>query len=151
MENKTGLRNAMKIIIALIATIGAIYVVSLPAQEITQQAGDFVFRNDIRPEYSKNLSVSELKDLKAAEDITIVDVRLTEDFETDPTLIPGAEYRDPELIASWADLLPKDKKVVLYCVKGAWVSHKAATYLNEKGYDVSTLDGGIVDWKASEE
>ncbi len=146
----------MKILIGLIATIGAIYVVSLPAQESTGQeieavTDEFVFRKDERPEYNKNLSVSELKTLKADEDITIVDVRLSEDFAADPSLIPGAEYRDPELIASWADLLPKDKKVVLYCVKGAWVSHKAATYLNNKGYDVSTLDGGIVDWKASED
>ncbi|MDG1994873.1 MAG: rhodanese-like domain-containing protein [Emcibacteraceae bacterium] len=51
------------------------------------------------------------------------------------------------MIAKWAELLPKDKKVILYCVKGAWVSHKAATYLNDKGYDVSTLNGGIRQWK----
>lgn len=133
------------------ATLTAIYVVSLPAQEITNPTDTFVFRNNDRPEYAKNLSIDELKELKTAEDITLIDVRLTEDFALDPTLIPGAEYRDPELIASWADLLPKDKKVVLYCVKGAWVSHKAATYLNEKGYDVTTLDGGINGWKASEE
>lgn len=146
----------MKIALALMVTLTAIYVVSLPAQEITnpgitESADKFVFRNDIRPEYDKNLSLEELKSLKGTEDITLVDVRLTEDFALDPTLIPGAEYRDPELIDNWADLLPKDKKVVLYCVKGAWVSHKAATYLNEKGYDVSTLDGGINAWKASEQ
>lgn len=141
----------MKIVFALMATLTAIYVVSLPAQEITNPADEFVFRNDVRPEYNKNLSIDELKELTAAEDITIVDVRLTEDFALDPSLIPGAEYRDPEMIESWADLLPKDKKVVLYCVKGAWVSHKAATYLNEKGYDVSTLDGGINGWKASDD
>jgi tRNA 2-thiocytidine biosynthesis protein TtcA len=141
----------MKIILALMATLTAIYVVSLPAQEITNPADTYVFRNDDRPEYNKNLSVDELKALKNADDITLIDVRLTEDFALDPTLIPGAQYRDPEMIASWADLFPKDKKVVLYCVKGAWVSHKAATYLNEKGYDVSTLDGGINSWKASEE
>ncbi len=141
----------MKIVIALLATLATIYVVSLPAQEITSPNEDYVFRNDVRPEYNKNLSVDELKDLTAAEDITIVDVRLTEDFALDPILIPGAEYRDPELISSWSDLLPKDKKVVLYCVKGAWVSHQAATYLSEKGYDVSTLDGGINGWKADEE
>lgn len=140
----------MKIILALMATLTAIYVVSLPAQEITNPTDAYVFRNDERPDYNKNLSVDELKSLKTAEDITLIDVRLTEDFALDPTLIPGAQYRDPEMIASWADLLPKDKKVVLYCVKGAWVSHKAATYLNEKGYDVSTLDGGINGWKTAD-
>ena len=113
------------------------------------QEKEFVFRNDVRPEYNKNITVDELNTLQKTEDITLIDVRLTEDFALDPILIPGATYNDPELITEWANLLPKDKKVVLYCVKGAWVSHKAATYLNDKGYDVSTLNGGIRQWKAS--
>jgi len=141
----------MKAFIATLVTFAAVYVISLPAQENPASSEDYVFRNDVRPEYQQNLSVSELNQLREDQDITLIDVRLTEDYALDPTLIPGAEYKNPELIASWAELLPRDKKVVLYCVKGAWVSHKAATYLSEKGYDVSTLDGGINGWKASEE
>lgn len=110
---------------------------------------EYVFRNDVRPEYNKNISVDELNSLQKNEEITLIDVRLTEDFALDPILIPGATYNDPELITEWANLIPKNKKVVLYCVKGAWVSHKAATYLNSKGYDVSTLNGGIRQWKTS--
>ena len=109
----------------------------------------YVFRNDVRPEYTKNITVVDLNKLQINENITLIDVSLTEDFALDPILIPGAQYNDPELITEWANLIPKDKKVVLYCVKGAWVSHKAATYLNEKGYDVSTLNGGIRRWKSS--
>lgn len=109
---------------------------------------EFVFRNDDRPEYSKNITVDDLNSMQQSEDITLIDVRLAEDFALDPTLIPGATYNDPELITEWAKLLPKDKKIVLYCVKGAWVSHKAATYLSNKGYDVSTLNGGIRQWKS---
>jgi len=123
----------------------------LSATSITafaQEADEnYVFRNDIRPEYNKNITMAELSALQKDGDITLIDVRLTEDFALDPILIPGAQYNDPELITKWADLLPKDKKVILYCVKGAWVSHKAANYLNDKGYDVSTLDGGIRQWK----
>ena len=75
-----------------------------------QQTEEYVFRNDVRPEYSKNITVDELSTLQKNEDITLIDVRLTEDFALDPTLIPGAKYNDPELINTWADLIPKDKK-----------------------------------------
>lgn len=108
----------------------------------------YVFRNDDRPIYDKNISVAQLEEMQNNQNITLIDVRLTEDFKLDPILIPGAEYKNPENISNWVENLPKDKKIVLYCVKGAWVSHKAATYLNQKGYDVSTLDGGVRDWKA---
>jgi Fe-Mn family superoxide dismutase len=63
-------------------------------------------------------------------------------------LIPGAIRRDPEGIADRAGKLPKDKPVVVYCVKGKWVSQKAATYLSEHGFDVRSLDGGINAWDA---
>lgn len=109
---------------------------------------NYVFRNDVRPEYTNNITVDNLNILQNSEDITLIDVRLVEDFALDPILIPGAVYNDPELITEWSKLLPKNKKIILYCVKGAWVSHKAATYLNEKGYDVSTLNGGIRQWKS---
>lgn len=128
--------------------LSAIILLSNLSVSSFAQEQEFVFRNDVRPEYNKNITVDELNTLQKTEDITLIDVRLTEDFALDPILIPGATYNDPELITEWANLLPKDKKLVLYCVKGAWVSHKAATYLNDKGYDVSTLNGGIRQWKS---
>jgi len=108
---------------------------------------EFIFRSQDRPEYKKNVSLEQLKELQDTQNIALIDVRLAEDFALDPILIPGAEYKDPENISKWVDTLPKDKKIILYCVKGAWVSQKAATYLNEKGYDVSSLNGGLRDWK----
>lgn len=108
---------------------------------------EFIFRNQVRPEYNKNIDLNELSALQKSQNITLIDVRLIEDFDLDPILIPGAQYQNPENISKWALELPKDQKIVLYCVKGAWVSHKAATYLNGQGYDVVTLKGGIRDWK----
>jgi rhodanese-related sulfurtransferase len=32
---------------------------------------------------------------------------------------------------------------VVHCVKGKWVSQKAAAYLGEHGFDVRSLNGGI--------
>lgn len=107
----------------------------------------YAFRNDDRPEYTRTASVADLK-AQAPDGVTVVDVRLSEDFAASPTMIPGAIRRDPEGIADWASKLPKNKPVVVYCVKGKWVSQKAATYLSEHGFDVRSLDGGINAWDA---
>ena len=107
----------------------------------------YVFRNDDRPAYTRTASVDDLKAM-APDAVTILDVRLSEDFAASPTMIPGASHHDPEAIADWASKLPRDKPVVVYCVKGKWVSQKAATYLSEQGFDVRSLDGGINAWDA---
>ncbi|MEQ1784822.1 MAG: thiosulfate sulfurtransferase GlpE [Hyphomonadaceae bacterium] len=107
----------------------------------------YVFRNDDRPAYTRTASVDDLKAM-APDAVTILDVRLSEDFAASPTMIPGASHHDPEAIADWASKLPRDKPVVVYCVKGKWVSQKAATYLSEQGFDVRSLEGGIDAWDA---
>ena len=105
----------------------------------------YVFRNNERPEYTRTTTVDSLKAMNPAA-VTLLDVRLNEDFAASPTMIPGAVHRDPEAIAQWASQIPKDKPVVVYCVKGKWVSQKAATYLSKHGFDVRSLDGGIDAW-----
>lgn len=107
----------------------------------------YVFRNDDRPAYTRTASVDELRAM-APGAVTLLDVRLSEDFAASPTMIPGATHRDPEAIADWARTLPRDKPIVVYCVKGKWVSQKAATYLSAQGFDVRSLDGGINAWDA---
>ena len=107
---------------------------------------EFDFRDADRPTFEKRLSVAELLDKS---DVIVLDVRLSEDFESDPQLIPGALRRDPELISAWASDLPVDKSIVTYCVRGKWVSQKAATYLEAQGFNVRSLEGGIEAWKAS--
>ena len=81
----------------------------------------YEFRSEERPEYKNTVSVSELAALQASGQVTIVDVRLFEDYEADPVLITGATYQDPEMISGWSNTLRKDKPVVAYCVKGKWV------------------------------
>ncbi len=110
-------------------------------------AGAYDFRGDDRPTYDKTVSSDELV-AHRVQGGTIVDVRLKEDFDGDPVLIPGAVYKDPERIQEWADQMsPVDGPVVVYCVRGKWVSQKAATYLESRGFEVFSLDGGIEGWK----
>lgn len=107
-------------------------------------ASDYEFRSDDRPSYDRAVTVDELPANAA-----VLDVRLKEDFDADPVLLPGATYRDPDKIELWAkNLSPGDGPVVVYCVRGKWVSQKAATYLADEGFDVYTMEGGIEAWKA---
>ncbi|MBT5873155.1 MAG: hypothetical protein HOH43_07020 [Candidatus Latescibacteria bacterium] len=107
----------------------------------------YEFRSEDRPEYKNTVSVGELAALQESGEVTIVDVRLFEDYEADPVLIAGAKYKDPEMISGWSNTLRKDRPVVAYCVKGKWVSQKAATFLKDKGFEVYSLEGGIEAWK----
>lgn len=110
-------------------------------------ASTFEFRDEARPTYDKTISAEDLNALNTG-DATIIDVRLSEDFASHPVLVSGAIYKDPEDITVWATSLPKDRPVIVYCVKGKWVSQKAATYLSEAGLDVYSLDGGLEAWEA---
>ncbi len=108
------------------------------------------FRSNDRPAYDRFVSPAQMETL-AAQGAIIIDVRLAEDFASNPQLIPGAERRDPEQISRWADALPKNRSIVLYCVKGAWVSQKAASILRRRNLDVYSLSGGLVAWTAAKQ
>ncbi len=89
-------------------------------------ASGYEFRSDDRPAYDRAVSVEQLDALQM-QGAAILDVRLSEDFDADPRLIPNAYYRDPEAIESWArTMTPGARPVVVYCVRGRWVSQKAA-------------------------
>jgi len=105
------------------------------------------FRGNDRPPYEQRVSPATLEDMHR-NGARIVDVRLREDFSADPVLLPDASYRDPDDITRWAgEMSPLDGPVIVYCVRGKWVSQKAANYLNDRGFEVYSLDGGIEAWK----
>ncbi|MDA9770910.1 hypothetical protein N9D02_07725 [Emcibacteraceae bacterium] len=57
--------------------LSAIILLSNLSISALAQEQVFVFSNDVRPEYNKNITVDELNTLQKTEDITIIDVRLT--------------------------------------------------------------------------
>lgn len=79
----------------------------------------------------------------------VIDVRLKEDFDADPVLIPDATWRDPNAIDAWAKELSPGAPVVVYCVRGHWVSQSVTKKLRDLGLEVSQLTGGIEAWKAA--
>jgi membrane protein DedA with SNARE-associated domain len=62
------------------------------------------------------ITPEELKQkLDAGEDVVIVDLRHSMDFEADPKTIPGAFRMDATELQEKSDRLPRDREVILYC------------------------------------
>jgi membrane protein DedA with SNARE-associated domain len=62
------------------------------------------------------MTVEELKQkIDAGEEIVIVDLRHSLDFEADPQTIPGAFHMDAKELEQKNDRLPRDREVILYC------------------------------------
>lgn len=72
----------------------------------------------------------------------IVGVRTPEEYALGH--VPGAVNLPVEEVARWADTLPKDKPVYLYCRSGNR-SRQAAEYLKRKGYaNLYNVEGGVL-------
>jgi membrane protein DedA with SNARE-associated domain len=62
------------------------------------------------------ITPEELKTkLDAGEELVIVDLRHSLDFEADPETIPGAFRMDAKELEEKNDRLPRDREVILYC------------------------------------
>ena len=79
----------------------------------------------------------------------ILDVRRVADREAAPEHLPGAQWQNPEQLAEWADSLPKDQDIVLYCARGGSVSNSVVDALQAKGLKACFIEGGIEGWKAA--
>jgi superoxide dismutase, Fe-Mn family len=79
----------------------------------------------------------------------VFDVRRAAVFDAAPTLIPGAHWRDPAAVGTWAAELPADREVVVYCVYGHEVGRATALRLRAQGVNARYLQGGIDGWLAA--
>lgn len=79
----------------------------------------------------------------------ILDVRRSDDRNASSEAIAGANWKDPTQIGAWADELPKDQDIVLYCVRGGSVSNSVVDALQAKGLKARFIEGGIEGWKAA--
>jgi len=62
------------------------------------------------------ITVEELKQkLDAGDELAIVDLRHSLDFEASPETIPGAMHIDAKELQEKNNLLPRDREVILYC------------------------------------
>lgn len=96
-----------------------------------------------------SVTPEELAAMRRTGDLLVVDIRRQADLELDGTVIPGAVRGDPESLDLWADSLPKDRTIVVYCVRGGSVSKSVTPQLVARGLNAKYVEGGITAWKDS--
>jgi rhodanese-related sulfurtransferase len=95
----------------------------------------------------RTLTPQELRQSATEGNMLLFDVRRESDFAADPQTLPGAERRDPEQVEAWAKDLPRDKEVIIYCVRGGSVSNSVLDKLQARGIRARYLEGGLEAWK----
>ena len=95
------------------------------------------------------ISPNDLKKLRNASTVAILDVRRKSDLDASRDKILGATWCDPDAMEEWADKIPKNREVVLYCVRGGSVSNAVVDALQAKGVQARFIEGGIEGWKAA--
>lgn len=84
------------------------------------------------------------KDLSTHKDLMIIDVR--EEYEREICCIKGSEHIPLSMLAGVSKMLPKDKKIILYCHKGLRSLDAVKTVRNEGLENCYSLSGGIARW-----
>jgi len=93
--------------------LAVLVIGSLVGYLVWKFVGRQKFLRDLR---IARISPKELKaKLDAHEDLVIMDLRHSVDFEADPETIPGAFRIDAQELEEKADSLPHDREVILYC------------------------------------
>jgi Fe-Mn family superoxide dismutase len=78
----------------------------------------------------------------------LLDVRRRPAFDAGADMLPGALWREPEQVETWAGDLPAGREVLVYCVYGHNVSEDAAAQLRRLGVNARPRLGGLAAWHA---
>jgi rhodanese-related sulfurtransferase len=78
----------------------------------------------------------------------LVDVRLDEDFDTDPRLIPGSVRRAHGDASAWSGDCAGRSAVVI-CKKGLKLSQGAAAWLRHENVPAEAVEGGFEAWASA--
>ncbi|MEW6118843.1 MAG: rhodanese-like domain-containing protein [Pseudomonadota bacterium] len=83
-------------------------------------------------------------------DATLVfDVRREADFNASNEIIPGALWKNPDMIDAWIGAVPLTLDLVVYCVRGGSVSNLVVDRLQAIGAKARYIEGGIEAYKAA--
>lgn len=88
-------------------------------------------------------------ELASGGDALLIHVRRDAVFHAAPNRLVGAHWRNPATVAQWANELPTDRDIVVYCVHGHEVSRATATRLRAAGLNARYLHGGLDGWQAA--
>jgi superoxide dismutase, Fe-Mn family len=85
----------------------------------------------------------------AAAQALLLDVRRAGMYEQAATTIPGAHWHDPVALGEWAQGLPSDQDLLVYCIYGHEVGRATALRLHAAGLRARYLRGGIDAWQSA--
>jgi len=97
------------------------------------------------------ISPEELKEkLDAGEDILVVDLRHSLDFEANPETIPGALHVDAAELEEAYEVIPRDREIVLFCAcPNEVTAARLALLLRSKGITrIRPLSEGYEGWRS---
>jgi MFS family permease len=139
--------------------LGAVLILAIPVfilgvkvdRRALVAATPVLLRHHRRSAMKNSIRSEELKELLDIDPdaAVVIDVRRKNDFEADKRFISGAHWRDPEQVDTWSKDLPRDKAVVVYCVRGGSVSRSVSAQLAENQVQVRYLEGGLAAWDQS--
>ena len=96
------------------------------------------------------ITPEELKGkIDAREDIVVVDLRHSLDFDAHPETIPGALHMDAADLEEASDIIPRDREIVLFCAcPNEVTAARLALLLRSKGItQIRPLAGGYEGWR----
>jgi rhodanese-related sulfurtransferase len=95
------------------------------------------------------MTKEELREQLNSPELIIIDARSRSQWDASKFKIPGAAWMPSERIDLWADKLPRNKKVVIYCAcMGLGASGRLAGQLVSEGFQrVYALQGGWNGWQ----
>ncbi len=97
----------------------------------------------------KTITTEELQNkLEKGEELLLVDVR--EDEEVAEGMIPQAKHIKMGEIPESLDQFDKDKQYIIICRSGNR-SGNVCAYLQDQGYNVVNMEGGMLQWAGESE
>ena len=93
----------------------------------------------------KKIAANEFKELYQTSEITVLDVREKGEFQ-DGHIPTAKNYPLSTLEQEYTTLNPEQKYYVI--CQGGMRSARACQFLEEKGFDVTNVEGGMNQWQA---
>ena len=93
----------------------------------------------------ERIEPAEFRALNQKEDITILDVREVEEFQSGH--IEGALNAPLSTLENGYEQLDSSKRYYVIC-QGGMRSERACQFLETKGFDVINVEGGMNQWQA---
>ncbi|HEV2522195.1 MAG TPA: DedA family protein/thiosulfate sulfurtransferase GlpE [Candidatus Acidoferrales bacterium] len=97
------------------------------------------------------ITPEELKEkMDAGEDVIVVDLRHSLDFDANPETIPGALHIDAGELEEASEVIPRDREIILFCAcPNEATAAKAALMLRSKGITrIRPLAEGYEGWRS---